>query len=312
MPKPKKEKDIIIIGAGATGLTAALYAGRLKKSVLVLENEIIGGQIANAVDIENYPGTPSISGKELISRMQKQAEKFGAIIDEFDSVKRVDLSDEKKIIETDDYLYEAKALIIATGMKRRKLPLKEALQYEGKGIHYCELCDGYNYQGKIITVIGGGNAALDAANYLTEYAKELYLIHRSKSLRADEVTIKKLQKKEHVHFILDTEITKIQGKGKVSSIIILNKETNTEKELPTDAIFVNIGVIPNTHLFQDFVKLATDQRIIAGEDCKTNIKGVFAAGDVRQKQIRQLTTATSDGTTAALLAGEYIDTLKTT
>ena len=309
MTKDKIHKDVIIIGAGVAGLTAALYAGRMNLNVLVLENGIIGGQIANAVSIENYPGFVSVSGKNLVSTLQTQAENFGAVIDEFDNIVKVSLNENPKIIETEEKIYTASVVIIASGMERKKLPLPEEKKFAGRGVHYCELCDGHMYQDKIIVVMGGGNAAVDAANFLTKYAKKLYLIHRSE-LRADEISQNKLRQNPKVEIKLQTEIKKLNGDKKLESIEIFDKNSGEVATLAVDGIFVNIGVVANTELFKNEIQLSSSGRIIAGEDCRTNIDGVFAAGDVREKEIRQLTTATADGTTTALLAEKYLTKLK--
>lgn len=303
--KKRIKKDVVIIGAGMTGLTAALYAGRMNFSVLVLESGIIGGQIANATGIENYPGLPNISGKDLIATVQEQAESFGAVIDEFDTIQKVSLKENPKLVETESCIYETEVVIIASGMERRKLPLPEERKFVGRGVHYCELCDGHMYRDKVIAVMGGGNAAVDAANFLTKYAKKIYLVHRSQ-LRADEVSREKLRENDKVEILLETEIKSLHGSPKLEKIEILDKPSGEIRELEVEGIFVNIGVSPNTELFKDELKLNDDGRICAGENCKTEIPGVFAAGDVRAKEVRQLTTAASDGTTAAILAEKYI------
>ena len=303
------KRDVIIIGAGMAGLTAALYAGRMNLSVLVLENAIIGGQIANATGIENYPGLPNVSGRALIEATQQQAEGFGAVIDEFDAIQKVSLKEDPKLVETEACIYEAETVIIASGMERRKLPLSEEKKYAGKGVHYCELCDGHMYQDKVIAVMGGGNAAVDAANFLTKYAKKLYLVHRSQ-LRADEASQTKLRENPKVEIFLETEIKALKGESRLEAIDIFDKASGESRELAVDGIFVNIGVSPHTDLFKDEVELAPDGRIIAGEDCRTKLPGVFAAGDVREKEVRQLTTAAADGTTAAILAEKYITSKK--
>lgn len=303
------KRDVIIIGAGMAGLTAALYAGRMNLSVLVLENAIIGGQIANATGIENYPGLPNVSGRALIEATQQQAEGFGAVIDEFDAIQKVNLKEDPKFVETEACIYEAETVIIASGMERRKLPLLEEKKYAGKGVHYCELCDGHMYQDKVIAVMGGGNAAVDAANFLTKYAKKLYLVHRSQ-LRADEASQTKLRENPKVEIFLETEIKALKGESRLEAIDIFDKASGESRELAVDGIFVNIGVSPHTDLFKDEVELAPDGRIIAGEDCRTKLPGVFAAGDVREKEVRQLTTAAADGTTAAILAEKYITSKK--
>ena len=305
MAKEKIHKDIVIIGAGMAGLTAAMYAGRMNLDVLVLENGLVGGQIANATGIENYPGFISVKGSDLIGTLQKQAENFGAVIDEFDTIQKVTLRENPKIIETEEKIYLADVVIIASGMNRRKLPLAEEKKFAGRGVHYCELCDGHMYQNKIIAVMGGGNAALDAANFLTKYADKLYLIHRSE-FRADEVTQQKVRKNSKIEIMLQTEITALHGDKKLENIDILDKNSGVTKSIAVDGIFVNIGVVPNTELFKDELKLSDSGRIIADENCKTEIEGVFAAGDVREKEIRQLTTAAADGTTAALLAEKLL------
>ena len=303
------KKDVVIIGAGMAGLTAALYAGRMNLDTLVLESAIIGGQIANATGIENYPGLPNVSGRDLIAALQQQAETFGAVIDEFDAIQKVDLRGDTKLVETDVHIYEAQTVIIASGMERRKLPLAEEAKYAGKGVHYCELCDGHLYQDKIIAVMGGGNAAVDAANFLTKYAKKLYLVHRSQ-LRADETSQAKLKENTKAEILLETEIKALKGTTRLEAIEIFDKSAGTSRELAVDGIFVNIGVSPHTALFKDELELAADGRIIAGEDCRTKLPGVFAAGDVREKEVRQLTTAAADGTTAAILAEKYITNKK--
>ena len=277
MAKEIKKKDIIIIGAGMAGLTAALYAGRMNLSVLVLENALVGGQIANATGIENYPGHKVIAGGDLIATVQQQAESFGAEVDEFDPIERVDLTKSPKIVETEGCIYEADVVIIASGMNRRKLPLAEEAKYAGRGVHYCELCDGHMYQDKVIAVMGGGNAAV---------------------------------KNEKATICLNTEIKALHGDGKLETVTVVDKATGQEQEVAVDGIFVNIGVIPNTELFKGQVEMDESGRIIAGEDCRTNLPGVFAAGDVRVKEIRQLTTAAADGTTAALLAEQYLSKMR--
>lgn len=305
MAKNTQKRDIIIIGAGMAGLTAALYTGRMNLTTLVLENALVGGQIANATGIENYPGYEVIKGGDLIATLQKQAEHFGAVVDEFDAIVKVDLTAQPKIVETEGCVYEADAVILATGMNRRKLPLPEEGTYAGRGVHYCELCDGHMYQDKIIAVMGGGNAAVDAADFLSKYGRKVYLIHRSE-LRADPVSQEKLRKNPKAEILLQTEVRALHGDGRLTSVTLYDKAQDKTRELPVDGIFVNIGVIPNTALFKGQVTLTPEGRIAAGEDCRTNLPGVFAAGDVREKEIRQLTTAAADGTTAALLADKYL------
>ena len=310
MAKERRCRDMVIIGGGLAGLTAALYGGRMNLSVLVLESGLVGGQIVNAVAIENYPGFASIKGSELVASVQQQAESFGAVVDEFDAIERVDLRAQPKVIETESYIYEAGVVILASGMMRRKLPLPEEARYAGRGVHYCELCDGHMYQGKTIAVVGGGNAAVDAANFLTKYAAKLYLIQRTANLRADEISQQKLRSHAQVEILLDTEIKALHGESRLQELELLDKASGERRPLSVDGLFVNIGVMPNTQLFEGTVNLDAGGRIVAAEDCQTNIPGVYAAGDVRTKPVRQLTTAAADGTVAALLAEKYLESLK--
>ena len=305
MTKKCVAKDVIIIGAGMAGLTAALYASRMNLNTLVLENALVGGQIANAAGIENYPGLPNVMGSDLITAVQKQAETYGAEVDEFDSIERVDLKSDPKIVETAGCIYETPVVIIASGMNRRKLPLAEAERYDGKGIHYCELCDGHMYQDKVIGVIGGGNAAADAADFLTKYAKKLYLIHRSE-LRADEISRQRLQDNPKVTIMLQTDLESLAGEGRLERVKVHHKNTNTDEDIAIDGIFVNIGVIPNTELFAGQLPISESGHLIADENTVTAIPGVFAAGDIRVKEVRQLTTAAADGTAAAIMAERYL------
>ena len=246
---------------------------------------------------------------ELIGTLEKQATNFGAEIDEFDRIEHVDLKSTPKIVETETRVYETPVIIIASGMNRRKLPLPQEPHYFNRGVHYCELCDGHTYQDKVISVMGGGNAAVDAANFLTKYAKHLYLIHRSQ-LRADKSSQDALYANPKVTVMLETEITHLNGEDRLTSVDLLHKDTGAKETLPVDAIFVNIGVIPNTELFKGQLALTEAGYIPAGEDCRTEIPGVFAAGDIRVKEIHQLTTAAADGTTAALHAEKYLAGLK--
>jgi len=311
LTKPNKELDLLIIGGGVAGLTAGMYAGRMNLKTLILENELIGGQIVNAHGIENYPGFLSIKGSELVERIQEQATAAGAEIDEFDTILSVQLTAAEKIIETETMIYKPHAVIITSGMMRRKLPIAEEKKFLSRGIHYCELCDGHMYQNKIIAVVGGGNAAVDAANFLDKYAQKLYIIHRSPQLTADSVSQDKLLQNPKVTCFFNTNILKAEGSTSLESILLEDKNTHEQQTLKVDGIFVNIGVVPNSQLFKNDITIEKSSgHIIAGETCETNIPGVFAAGDIRTKQIRQLTTAAADGTVAALLAEKYIQQQK--
>ncbi|WP_461206379.1 thioredoxin-disulfide reductase [Clostridium sp. DL1XJH146] len=306
MNKEIKELDLIIIGAGPAGLTAAIYAARAKLDFVLIEDEIIGGQIKNSYSIENYPGFNNISGDKLSQKMLDQAENLGANIDEFDKIISVILNDKEKIIETESYIYKPKAVIIAAGSKYRELPVEEEPKFHGKGIHYCELCDGKMYEGKDIIVVGGGNSAVQGALFLTRYVKSITMIHQLDNLQADKANQEELLKNEKVNIIWDSEVRKVMGEEEVQSAIIQNLKTKEEEEIKVDGIFVYIGMAPRTNIFKKFIKLDHRGNIIAGEDTKTNVEAVYAAGDVRTKKYRQLTTAVSDGTIATLSVAQYV------
>lgn len=266
----------------------------------------MGGQIRDAYVVENYPGFNKISGSKLTDRMQEQSKLAGAVIDEFDQVLAVKLTDNEKIIETENYQYMPLAVIIASGAKRKELPIPEEKQFHGNGIHYCEICDGHLYEGKQVGVIGGGGSAVGAAIFLTKYASKVTLIPRSNQLRADKTSQDELFANEKIEVLWNAEVKHALGREKLESIIIEDSLSQKRTELKLDGIFVYIGSNPRTEIYKDYVDVNVYGNIIAGENCETNVQGVFAAGDVRQKPFRQLTTAVSDGTIAALLAEKYI------
>lgn len=304
--KEEKQLDLVIIGAGPAGLTAAIYALRAKLNTIVLENELVGGQIRETYTVENFPGFDFISGADLADNMEKHAKKVGADINEFGNIQRVKLADNEKIIETDDIIYKTKAVIIATGAKARNLPIPEEEKLHGKVIHYCELCDGALYQGKDIVVVGGGNSAIEAAIFLTKYAKNITIVHQFDYFQAQKYSQDELFKHNNIKIIWDSEIRNIVGEDKIEKIIIENVKTKEKSDLKADGVFVYIGYEPKTELFKDYININKWGYIETDENMETNIKGVFAAGDVRNKTIRQLTTAVNDGTIAALMAEKYI------
>lgn len=306
MSKLERFLDVLIIGAGAAGLSAGIYAARCKLKTLILEDEIIGGQINDAYVVENYPGFAKIKGSDLTARMQEQAQQVGAEIDEFDKIVAVKLTNEDKVVETKTVIYRPATVIIASGMKRRELPIPEEKKFRGKGIHYCELCDGHLYNDKTIAVVGGGNAAVDATGFLGKYARKIYLIHRSQTLRADAVSQEKLFRDNKVTFLPNSRIVGAKGEGTLHSVVVEDVNTGKTSDLEIDGVFVYIGSDPKTELYTEYIELDKTGNIMADETCETNVQGVFAAGDVRAKAVRQLTTAVSDGTVAALGAEKYI------
>lgn len=306
MNKKEKKLDLIIIGCGPAGLTAAIYASRLKLDMVVLEDEIIGGQIRGAYEIENYPGFINVKGLDLSDKMYEQATKLGAKIDEFDNIILVKLTDDEKIIETENVIYKPTAVIIATGSKHRELPIPEEKKFHGNGIHYCELCDGQMYEGKDILVVGGGNSAVEAAIFLSRYGNKITLIHKYDYLKADKSNQEELYANTKINIISNSKVQNALGEHKLEGVVIENLKTKDITNLKVDGVFVYIGLLPKTHLFKDYLRLNEFAYIEAGETTETNIKGVFAAGDVREKMFRQITTATADGTVAALMAQKYL------
>lgn len=306
MSKEKKELDLIIIGGGPAGLTAAMYAGRAKLNTLLLENELVGGQVRNSYTIENYPGFKSIGGGDLADIFQEQARDIGANIDEFDSIEKIYISDDEKIIETESYIYQPKAVIIATGAAPRKLPIPQEEQFSGRGIHYCAICDGALYQGKKVAVVGGGNSALEESIFLTRFAEKVYLIRRYDYFKGEQSLIDEVFNNPKIEVLLNKDLIQANGKEFLESVIIKDTKTQETSSLDVNAVFGYIGTEPRTKEVKDYIKLNEQGYIITDEDLQTNIQGVYAAGDVRQKKYRQITTAVSDGTIALLNAEKYI------
>ncbi|WP_271814622.1 thioredoxin-disulfide reductase [Clostridium beijerinckii] len=306
MSKEKKELDLIIIGGGPAGLTAAMYAGRAKLNTLLLENELVGGQVRNSYTIENYPGFKSIGGGDLADIFQEQARDLGANIDEFDSIEKIYISDDEKIIETESYVYQPKAVIIATGAAPRKLPIPQEEQFSGRGIHYCAICDGALYQGKKVAVVGGGNSALEESIFLTRFAEKVYLIRRYDYFKGEQSLIDEVFNNPKIEVLLNKDLIQANGKEFLESVIIKDTKTQETSSLDVNAVFGYIGTEPRTKEVKDYIKLNEQGYIITDEDLQTNIQGVYAAGDVRQKKYRQITTAVSDGTIALLNAEKYI------
>lgn len=306
MNKEKRELDLIIVGGGPAGLTAAMYAGRAKLNSLLLENEIVGGQVRNSYTVENYPGFKKVDGGELADIFQAQAEALGARIDEFDFIQNIDISDNKKIIETETYIYECKAIIFATGASPKKIPIPQESRFAGKGIHYCAICDGAVYQGKKVAVVGGGNSALEEAVFLTRFAEKVYLIRRYDYFKGEQALIDEVFNHPKIEVLLNEDLVEAKGNEFLESINIKNTKTQELSNLEVSAVFGCIGTQPRTEEIRRYLELNEQGYIITDEDMQTNIKGVYAAGDVRQKKYRQITTAVADGTIALLNAEKYI------
>jgi len=293
--------DIVIVGGGPAGLTAAVYARRAGKSVLLLEKEGFGGQIASSPRVENFPGIPAVSGAELADRLYSQAEALGARM-ELEEV--AELRDGAvKTVVTNYGSYSCTALILATGMKHRTLglPREETLS----GISYCAVCDGAFYKGKDVAVCGGGNTALADALFLSDLCRHVTLIHRRDEFRGDPILVEQLQKRDNVSFALSTVVEELLGETALSGLRLRNTETGVVMVLPADGLFEAVGQLPERALAESLVRVDDAGFIAAGENCVTPVPGVFAAGDCRTKEVRQLTTACADGTAAAIAACRY-------
>lgn len=303
----KVDYDIIIIGAGAAGMTAAIYGVRSGKSVLLIEEKIYGGQIINTPEVENYPGIESISGTSFATNLYNQVKGLGA---EYINAKVVGVKDRgnTKEVITNDNKYVSQAVIIATGSKNRTLDIPNEKEMIGKGVSYCATCDGMFFRNRDVAVVGGGNTALEDALFLSNYCNKVYIIHRRNAFRGEKHLEETLKGKENVEFVLDSIVEKINGENVLESIGVRNVVQNQYSEIPVNGLFIAVGQAPDNRAFADVVELDDYGYIIAGEDCRTSSRGIFVAGDCRTKTVRQLTTATSDGAIASLAACSYIDT----
>ena len=298
--------DLAIIGAGPAGISAAIYGARGGLETVVFEQAIVGGQITVTAEIENYPGFEEImSGFEFVDKMHQQALKFGA---EFrnEVVESITLSGTDKIIKTDEETYIARTVIFATGAIPRKLDVPGEEAFTGRGVSYCATCDGALYRDKTVAVIGGGDSAIEEAMFLTKFAKKVYIIHRRDQLRAIHTIQQRVFKNEKIEFILDTVVTEINGDTQIRSLSLLNKKTNQTSILNIDGVFIYVGIIPNNNLVADLLDLDDAGFVITDDNMQTKIPGFYAAGDIRQKALRQVVTAASDGAIAAFLAEKWI------
>lgn len=295
--------DIAIIGAGPAGMTAAIYARRANKTVLIIEAKTYGGQIVNALDIENYPTAEHISGFDFATKMYEQVKKMGAEV-VFTTAKKInDLGVVKEIV-TDDGKYTAKTVIIATGLENRPLGLGEEKMI-GRGISYCATCDGAFYKGKTVAVVGGGNTALSDVLVLADLAEKVYLIHRRTEFRGEARLVEQVKNRANVELVLDSEVEKLEGEKRLEAVEVKNKNGEVRRIL-VDGLFVAVGQMPKNENFADVIEVNEAGYILADESCETNVAGIFVAGDNRKKEVRQLVTATSDGAVAALKAVQYL------
>ncbi len=300
-------RNIIIIGSGPAGYTAAIYVARADLKPLVLAGPQPGGQLTTTTVVENWPGSPEeIKGPELMINMQKQAERFGAEI-KFEAVTKVDLAESTKKVWVNEKEYQAKAIIIATGARSRTLELPKEKELWSKGIHTCATCDGFFYKDKVVAILGGGDSAMEESSFLTTFAKKVYIIHRKDTFKASDIMQERVKNNPKIEILYNTEITEYLGDEKLSGIKIKNNKSSEESELKLDALFFAIGHIPNTEIFKG--QLTLDDKmgyIVAKGDIYTNVEGVFAAGDCVDYIYRQAVTAAGFGCMAGMSAEQYI------
>ncbi len=301
--------DIIIVGAGPAGLTAAVYARRANKSVLILDKAAFGGQITFSPKVENFPGFESISGSELADKLVEQVLNQGAEVEIEAVVEVKNLPDKKVVVTEDGNEYEAKSVILACGAKHRHLGIENEEKFIGEGISFCAVCDGAFYKGKTVALVGGGNSALQEAILLSETSKKVIVIQNLDYLTGEQKLQDILASRENVEIITGTVVDSIKDGDSFSAITIKRVADGVKTELELDGMFVAIGLVPENEPFENVADLDKWGYIASGEDCTTKTEGVFVAGDCRAKAVRQVTTAAADGTIAAIAACRYIDSL---
>jgi thioredoxin reductase (NADPH) len=311
----KDRYEIIIVGAGPAGQTAALYAGRSRIPTLVLERGVPGGELWNTAEVEDYPGFEHIMGPELADKIQKHAEKFGAHF-ETAEVTEISVDGDDRVVRTaDDREFRAPALIVSAGGEPRKLGVPGEEEFAGKGVSYCAVCDGAFFEGEDIAVVGGGDSAVEEGTFLTRYGKKVHLIHRRDSYRAQPILVEQMRATGKVDEIQNSAVDEIHAdNGRVSHLTIRNLETGELSRLDVGAIFPFIGFIPHSKIFApevaDQIELDESGHIVTDDKMMTAVPGIFAAGDVRSQFVRQITNAVGDATTAALAAHAYVEALK--
>lgn len=301
-----KEYDVIIIGGGPAGLSAGIYTARARLRTLLIEKGAIGGQIINAVLVENYPGyADGISGIDLTESMRKQAEKFGmeTLVTEVTGIK---LEGEKKSVITEPEEFTTKVVIVAGGSERQKLGVPGEAEFTGRGVSYCATCDGAFFRDKAVAVVGGGNAAITEALELTHFAAKVTIIHRRNELRATKIVQEKAFAEPKIEFLWDSTVDAIQGNGFVEKVSVSNVKTGQKQALAVEGVFINVGFRPNSAFLQRIVELDTAGAVVVNGGMETSVKGIFAAGDIRSRSIRQVIGAAGDGAIAAVSAGKYI------
>lgn len=298
--------DIIIIGAGPAGLSAAIYSARGGLKTAIFEKAMVGGQINVTDEVENYPGfEEAISGYELTSKMHQQAERFGAEFIE-EEITAIGMEGLCKVIEASQNCYRAKSVIICTGAHPRRLNVPGEERLTGRGVSYCATCDGALYRDKVVAVIGGGDSAIEEGLFLTRFVKKVIVVHRRDELRAQKIIQERAFKNPKMEFVWDTVIQEIHGETRVEKLELVNRKTKEITMLPVDGIFIYVGILPNNELLESRIELDNAGFVLTDENMHTNVPGIYAAGDIRHTVLRQVVTATSDGAIAAWSAEKWI------
>lgn len=304
------EFDTVILGGGPAGLSAAIYASRGAVSTALIDISMAGGQPSNYLELENYPGFPIVGGYELMEKFEEHADKFGVQKFLMQEIEKIDLTSNPKIILTKEAEFKAKSVIIATGAQPMKLGVAGEKEFVGRGVSYCAVCDGAFYREKVVAVVGGGNAAVEEAMYLTKFADKVYLIHRRDELRADKIVQERAFKNEKLEFIWDTVVKEIKGDDLVHTLVLENVKTKEHSNLAVNGIFPYIGITPNVENISGQIAQDAGGFILTDETMQTSVEGVYAIGDVRKTPLRQVITAASDGAVGAVYAVKYIESLK--
>lgn len=302
--------DVIIVGGGPAGLAAGIYSARAKMKTLLIEKGLIGGQAATTSEIENYPGFPeSVGGPELCELMEKQAKKFNIDI-RTEEFKNLSISDKLKLVETSKGTYQASAVILAMGAEPKKLGVKGEDEFRGAGVSYCATCDGFFYNGKKVMVVGGGDTAVEEALFLTKFAEKVFVVHRRDQLRATKILQERAFSNKKIEIIWNSVVKRIEGSNKVERVVMENVKTKQEKTVEVDGVFMAIGYTPTSDAIKKIINTDEAGYVITDEEMRTNIRGVYAVGDIRKKPLRQVITAVSDGAVAAVSASKYVEELK--
>ncbi len=298
-----KKFDILVVGGGIAGMTAALYGARYGFSVAVVEESVVGGQIVNTPDVENYPGIKTIGGAELSFTLLEQVTALGVGV-VYGAILEYDIKGEQKTLKLSDKTVYGKTLIIANGLKRRELGCKGEQELKGRGVGYCATCDGAFYRNKVTAIVGGGNTALDDALFLSNICEKVYVIHRRDEFRGNQITVDKMLKKENIEIVYSSTVKEIVGENKVEKLVLNTK--NGEREITLDGVFIAVGQVSSNDPFKGLIDMDESGFFTADETTVTNIEGVFVAGDTRAKELRQLITAAADGAVAASQCAKYL------